>query len=718
MGAAFLVCSASVVAQDEGSQTEVIDQIVVVASKSERSIRDVAANVTVVSRDDIADSLATSTADVFRYSPGIDYEASGSRFGTEGINIRGIGGNRVAMLIDGVPLSDQFDIGSYSNATRDFINAGLIQRVEVLHGPASALYGSAAIGGVVAIRTPDPGDLLGAGLVGGDVLGTWRGADQSLHGSGMFAVGSEARGLLIGGSLRSGQELASAAAPDSLDLRDYERRSALVKFVADDRRGNTWRLGYIHQDSSVLSDLNSMLGTGRYGTTSALEGDDEYTMDLLNAAYEFGSPESWIDGGFIRAFYQTTDISQKTLDERALSPTPTSIDRYFSFDQDIRGAELNLQKSFDFDRVGHKLGFGIEYRERETTEYRDGLSTNLQDGTTTNVILGEAFPLRDFPISESREWGAYLEDVMTIGDWSIIGALRADSFDLSPVNDAMYVEDFPFAEPVSVSESDLSPKLGVIYRLNSETDIYVQYAHGFRAPPYEDANIGLEIPVFNIRAIPNPDLKSESSDGFDLGMRWLGLNSGIRMSLFRTRYTDFIETKIRIGVDPVSGRLLFQSQNLARTVIEGIEAGGHVELQGALERFRIDGSFYLARGENRENGQPLNSVGPAQGVVGLTWHGMNAERQVRLQGTFTAAWDDRDESGGELFKPAGHGVLDLFYMQRIGEQTMFRAGILNLTDKTYWNWSDVRGLSPTDPVLPYLAQPGINASVSLNFSWQ
>ena len=54
LGAAFLVCSASAVAQDEGLQIETIDQIVVVASKSERSIRDVAANVTVVSRDDIS----------------------------------------------------------------------------------------------------------------------------------------------------------------------------------------------------------------------------------------------------------------------------------------------------------------------------------------------------------------------------------------------------------------------------------------------------------------------------------------------------------------------------------------------------------------------------------------------------------------------------------------------------------------------------------------
>ena len=94
--------------------------------------------------------------------PGVDYEAAGTRFGAEGINIRGIGGNRVAILVDGVPLSDQFDTGSFSNATRDFIDAGLIQNIEVLHGPASALYGSAAIGGVVAVRTPDPADIVSA----------------------------------------------------------------------------------------------------------------------------------------------------------------------------------------------------------------------------------------------------------------------------------------------------------------------------------------------------------------------------------------------------------------------------------------------------------------------------------------------------------------------------------------------------------------------------
>lgn len=156
--------------QSDDEKDGQLDEIVVVANKAERSVREIAANVTIVSRDDLNDTLALSAADIFRYSPGVDYEASGSRFGTEGINIRGISGNRVAMLVDGVPLSDQFDVGSFSNATRDFINAGLIQRVEVLHGPASALYGSSAIGGVVAIATPDPADLTGRDSFGGDAV--------------------------------------------------------------------------------------------------------------------------------------------------------------------------------------------------------------------------------------------------------------------------------------------------------------------------------------------------------------------------------------------------------------------------------------------------------------------------------------------------------------------------------------------------------------------
>ena len=714
-GLALLACCA--LAADSGVADEPIDQIIVVAHKAERSIRDVAATVTVFSRDQFQLELATSLADVLRYTPGIDAEGAGTRFGTEGINIRGIGGNRVALLVDGVPLSDQFDVGSFSNATRDLVNAGFVQQAEVLHGPASALYGSAAIGGVVAMRSPDPADITLAGRGGGALTTAWHGTDSSLHATALQSLQGDDLGLLLGVSVRDGSEAESSGVNASLDTCDYQRRSAMLKLVVDDARGNSWKFGYYGQDSTVSSSLKSMLGSGRFRSTTALVGDDSARMDLLIAAYEFGTSARWIDAGAVRGYFGNTDIRQQTLDERALASRPVAIDRLFEFQQTSKGLELNLQKEINTGIATHQLGFGIEYRERRTMEYRDALETGLQDAQQAKVLLGEVFPLRDFPVSDTRESGLFIEDAVSIGRWTLIGGLRADQYQLSPVYDAVYAEDYPFAEPVAISDSEVSPKLGAIFRPHSSLDVFLQYARGFRAPPYEDANIGLELPVFNVRAIPNPDLRSETSDGIDLGLRWHGHTASAYLSLFHTRYDDFIETKVRLGPDPDSGRILFQSQNLSEATIEGLEAGGALTFERHTGTFAVDWSLYWARGENKDNGQPLNSVGPPQAVVGIDWLPTRGNWRVRLRGTFTDGWSERDESGGELFNPPGHAIFDLFLTRQFGNRLTLRAGVTNLTDRTYWAWSDVRGLSPDDPVIPYLARPGTSIVLGANMNW-
>ena len=696
---------------------ETIDQVVVVANKDERSIRDVAANVTVLSRGELNAELATSIGDAFRYVPGIDHEGAGTRFGTEGINIRGIGGNRVAILVDGVPLADQFDTGSFSNATRDFIDAGLVQGIEVLHGPASALYGSSAIGGVVAVSTPDPSDIARRGTFGGELQGTWRDTDSSAHGQAIVAFNNSSSGLLAGHSWRKGEQVDSAATDDALDTRDYERETTLLKFVSDNRFGHSFRASVMRQQGHTLSDLKSVLGAGRYRSTTALQGDDHQRLDVVNLSYEFGSPENWIDSGVLRGFWEQADIDQYTLDERAAARTPASIDRLFSYDQEIRGIELNVWKNFSGETVTHRVGIGVEYRDRRTEEFRDGVSTDLATGEQTHILLGEVFPLRDFPISDTVETAAFIEDTISIGEkWTVIAGLRADRYELNPDVDAMYLADFPDYETTRLDESDASPKLGVIYSVTPGIDLYAQYSHGFRAPPYSDANVSLELPLFGVRAVPNPNLRSESSDGYDIGLRWFGVRSSARISAFRTDYKDFIETKVNVGVDPASGFVLFQSQNIEDTTIEGFEAGWSIRL-GKLEQFALDGSAYYARGDNVTTGQPISSVGPAQAVIGFSWFSADESRQLRLKGKFTDAYDRLDESAGELFKPSGHAVFDLYMTQKIGSNAIIRAGLHNLTDRTYWNWSDVRGLAPDDPILPYLAQAGRTASLSLQLVW-
>lgn len=694
-----------------------LETITVIAHKDPRSIRDIAANVTALSRDALTDQLATSINDAFRYVPGIDYDGAGTRFGTEGVNIRGIGGNRVAMLIDGVPLSDQFDVGSFSNATRDFIDAGLIQSIEVLHGPSSALYGSSAIGGVVAARTPDPAELSMSRGHGGDALVTWRGDDASRHGKILAAVGDRARGLLFGASWRDGEQADSAAVEAALDTRHYRRRTGLVKFVADDSRGNTWRLSATHQGSAIDSSLRSLLGSGRYRSTTALLGDDSYSMDMLNVSYDFSAARRFFDSGVARAFYQQSDIEQITLDERGNARTPVSIDRLFSFKQRTRGVELNVWKDLVADTAAHRIGFGLVYRAHRVEEYRDGVQTTIATGEQTSNLLGEEFPLRDFPISRVIEMGAYLEDTVSFGDWVVIAALRADRFELQPRIDPMYAEDYPFSELVALTESDISPKLGLIYQATAAIDVYAQYSHGFRAPPYADANIGLEIPLFNVRAIPNPDLKSEYSDGLELGVRRVGTDATARLAVFHTRYEDFIESKVRIGVDADSGRVLFQSQNLRSAEIEGVEAALSWRFGGERPAWKLDLSAYYARGRNRDNDQRINSVGPPQAVLGLSWYAADGRRELQLRTTLTDDWSGHDATGDSLFEPSGYVLFDFYLMQQLVRNTSLRIGLHNLANRTYWHWADVRGLSPDDPMLPYLARAGRSASLSVNINW-
>ncbi len=689
------------------------DEIVVVANKSARSVREVAAHVTVVNREQLAADIAVSAADIFRYTPGIDSEESGTRFGSEGITIRGIGGNRVAMILDGVPLPEQFSVGSFSNATRDFLNAGLLQRIEVLHGPGSALYGSNAIGGVVAATTPDPATVAGRSGTGGELGYLQHDADRSEHGIGLAALSNKQWGVLLGASYRDGAEMSSALAP-RIDQRDYQRRSALVKLKFDSAATGSWGLNMIHQDSATDSELVSFLGVGRFRSTTALHGDDRNRMQLLSGTWEFGSGEQWFDDGVLRIYQQSSWTQQKTLDERASASRPVAINRLFEFKQSVRGGELVLHRQLETGDTQHRLSAGIEYREQSTEEFRDGLETGLVDGVASSVILGEAFPLRDFPNSETSEWGLFAEDTLRIGNWTFLAGVRMDRYKLRPLDDAVFAEDYPFITPVPISEADLSPKLAVTYRHGDRMDLYLQYAQGFRAPPYADANIGLELPVFNIRAVPNPELRSEHSAGIEAGIRWQGEWLQLHVAWFRTDYEDFIESRVRIGTDPDSGRILFQARNLREARIDGIEAGWELALPADIQ---LDGSLYRARGENRESGTYLNSVGPAQAVLGVSWQPLDRAYSARLQVTATEAWERRDETVAALFKPPGHIVLDLYGSRTVGEHLTLRAGVRNILDRTWWNWSSVRGLSPDDVLIPYVAQPGRNFGLSAHYSW-
>ncbi|NJN05852.1 MAG: TonB-dependent receptor [Rhodobacteraceae bacterium] len=218
------------------------------------------------------------------------------------------------------------------------------------------------------------------------------------------------------------------------------------------------------------------------------------------------------------------DAFQRAFEERRAAPPRAPalrIDRSFRYEASVSGAKF--VGGVDVQNRGwkHRLSFGGELSRQEVNELRDGLQTSLPGLSTTRSILGETFPLRDFPNSRIVEAGVFVFDEMQRAGspWSFSPALRIDHYRLTPTPDAIYLDDNPAQTPVRVRETSVSPRLGATYRFGGEYVGFGQYTHGFRSPPFEDVNIGLDLPQFLTRAVPNPDLRPETSDHFEVGLR-------------------------------------------------------------------------------------------------------------------------------------------------------------------------------------------------------
>ncbi len=657
-----------------------------------------------------------------RYEPGLNLESSGTRFGANAVNIRGIGGNRVAVELDGVPIRDRFAIGSFSDGGKILAETDRIKRLEVLYGPASTLYGSDALGGVMAITTWDPDDLLamGDGKRWYSLRGGYQSASDAIVGSGVAAWGNGNNGLLFSATWRDGHELDNKAVAGSPhDKQDWNSQDYFLRYTYDTREGNRLRITLNDYQKDANTHIESLPGNGRFRRTTSLRGDDSDENRQLNIQYQFNT--GW-GNGTLQAFDVHSSTQQLTFEERAASSHPVRLQRYFQYDQDFSGLELIVFRNMTLAKSNHHLGAGIELQRTDSSEFRDGFQQSLIDGSISNNVLGEVLPVRDFPNSRSDELGLFVQDEISLldGRLELVPAIRYDRYKLDPRPDAIYIEDNPDTNVVAITEDKFSPRVGVLFHVSDDLGIYAQYVNGFRAPPFEDANIGLDIPLFNIRAIPNPDLKSERSQGYEAGFRYLTDSTRITLAVFHTQYKDFIETKARIGIDPESGVLLFQSRNIDRAHIDGLDLRLEQDMSTwipSLDNWTLSAAGYWSKGQNRGNDQPLNSVSPAQFVMGISWLSTNNRWNTNLAGTFTARQDEIDETGGARLHTPAWISLDLTAGFQVNDHFDVSFGVYNLTDKRYWRWSDVSLFSPDNPMLEILSRPGRNFSFSARIHW-
>lgn len=700
-----------------------------IASKSDRAVGDVPGTVSVMDREQLDRQLVRDIKDMVRYEPGVSVSRDPQRFGLGSFNIRGVEGNRVAIELDGVPVPQSFAVGSFASATRDWVDPDILKRVEILRGPSSTLYGSDALGGVVTYTTRDPADFLGYGEHG---LGLWsKAGGSSVDDSTLLSAALAGRaGAWEGAVLASGRR--GAELGNNADSPEYEANPAdtsgtnlLGKAVFALSPLNRLKLTLEQSESDVDSDVQSLVGgPGRFANTTSLLAADSYQRQRVSLDQDWEPGVAYLDRLRWNAFAQQSDTLQQTWQQQAPSGRvtyPTLRYRSFDFQQDSEGAELVLESSFAAGHGSHRLVYGAEWVQVRVEEMRDGLETNLDTGDSTNVIIGEVLPVRDFPVSASRQLGLFVQDEISLaaGRLSLIPGLRHERFNMRPQADLMFEQDNPGIQPAAIDESNTSPRLGLVAFLGADLSAYLHYAEGFRAPPVEDVNIGFTIPAFNFVALPNPDLKPETSRGYEAGLRFQGNGLAVAVSAFHNEYSNLIESRADQGVDPDTGLRVFQSVNRASATINGTELRLRLEPAASglgLSGWRMDMAVAYARGTDTQRNLPLNSINPLTGVLGVGYMPGHGRWGMLASSTLVGPQHRVDDSAGELFQTPGYAVFDLTAYVELGPSLRVQAGFFNIGDKKYWEWGDVRGLAAADLSRDFYSSPGRNLSLSMVYS--
>ena len=702
-----------------------LDVITVEASKRPLATTEIATRVTVIDDARIQRELAQNIDDLVRYEPGVDIVDQGSRFGFSGFSIRGIGGNRVRTEIDGVATSDAFSIGDFSNASRDFVDVESIKQLEIMRGPASAVFGSNAIGGVVSYITKGPEDYLADGQRGYiDANAGYNSVDESTVAGFTGALRSRSGDIasMLRVNVRDGGERDFPGA----DPLDSESVNALAKLHFGDMSNGGLGLTLDYFDAQSETDVVSLERVQDFRpnlpfviNTTDVNGDD----DRRRARVSIG--QEWLDGRFgtdylrWRAFWQDSETTQNTFQARetvfAGQPGAAERNRSFRFEQELMGFEINVVNEFALAGVEHELAYGIEFETADTSQIRDGTELNLITGETSRQVGPDLFPLRDFPESTTDSLGIYVQDRIILGAVTLVPGLRWDRYELDPEPDAIFVDDNPGIESVGLTDDQISPKFGVLWDVSDSWQLYAQYAEGFRAPPVNDVNVGFTNLQFRYTTIPNPDLRSESSRGYELGLRFGGERASFDIAAFTTRYDDFIESFSFIGFE--GDIQVFQAINVDEVDIEGIEFQGRYAPALFPDGLSVRLSAAYADGENRETGAAINSVAPLNGVLGLEYADPNGRWGGSLIARAAEGADDLDESADDLLEPAGYVIYDAIGYWQLTGQLRLSAGVYNLTDHEYTAYLDVQGVPANVANPERFRRPGRNFSVAVDWNF-
>jgi hemoglobin/transferrin/lactoferrin receptor protein len=627
--------------------TNTLDPVTVTGTKTPRKSSEVPATIEVIDQEQIERKQSQTVGDLLNDLPGVEMEG-GNKGSTSQPNIRGMGStgwgtNRVVTSIDGA----RQNVGS-GHGGMMFIDPDMVKQVEVMKGPGSTLYGSGAIGGVIAIETKDAADF----IADGDTVG--------LRGKvGFHSVNEEPAltGTVATKPIDQVDFLGSIVWRDSINYKggddgsriddtEVDILSGLMKLGIDPAEGHRIELSgllYENDEDETFTNVD-------VANNPEYDGVHAISKSTATLGYTFDSPDSDLINLKATAYRDDTDTKD----------TGNDIDRVMETRLTTTGLDINNTFEFDTGWASHATTFGTEF-------YHDS-----GEGRLNGDVRAQ------FPDASQDVVGVYLQHEIKLFDQlSLTPGVRWDYYKTKPESD-----DF-----ASQSNNRVSPKIGLNWEPLEWLNLYASYAEGYRAPSVSELYIGgthFRVGALSNVFVANPDLKPETAKTWEGGVKLnfgdVVLNDdalGFNFAYHTTKAKDFIEGDVVMNF-PFN--LTTTPVNIPRAEIDGIELG----LDYDSDFFFFSGGYSRIRGWNQTDDDYLNSI-PADKLV-LTIGARVPDLDLTFGVTNEYIWDQNRAADAEL-RTDSVNLVGLFASWEPTEGLLngFRvdAGIENLTDQEY-----------------------------------
>jgi outer membrane receptor protein involved in Fe transport len=658
--AALLLCQSFAIAEEkEEEEVMKLEDIVVTATKTERKKEEVPVSVTVITAEEIKQMSPRDISDVLKEAAGVDV-ARATPTSPATISLRGLMFNQTSLLIDGQP-AEFIMSGWGGKSLLQLPDPDNIERIEIVRGSGSAIYGPSAMGGVINIITkkaPKEKNLTRFSL-GYDTLPTWSGGASTGGTLDRFAYSLNFKYEDSEG-YKPAPNPALGPWPSTMihDLQNEDWTSTTIG----------GRLGYLLSDSDIA--LTFHRAEDKDNTFGRPNTSKDMKKNNLGLEYK----NSLASNDILSVNLSYTDHHGDWNWDSYRYPSNLNTAKTSTTDENARKYTAEVKNQWDITSANTLLVGAIYVRDEIDVKYR-----NYPANTITSDRRGNVDNL-----------GFYIQDEMGFMEKRLfltIGA-RYDTFGYSLKYDDTTTSPETHKD-ISPTFSAFNPRGAVKFNFTESTALRASVGTGFRAPDTWGLVGGPKSTTSESRA--NPDLKSEKSMSYDLGIDQK-FPFGLKTSL--TGYFIEVRDYIMTAVWQEGSAYIYQSQNIGKVEAKGIELELEQEITKKLSGFANytyniteaaselkSGTFGLSEKGKALPLHPLHKAG-----LGLIYNIPN-RFNFRIDGVYVSEQymygDTKNEPKYKL-DPYFVANTKLTYYLPVGENKLdISAGVNNIFDEKY-----------------------------------